>query len=1260
MGNKSARAVTPSEKALQSMLTRASTLRPDMFAIAPVGHHGVPSNAKTMAFCSLQGILAVGTASGSIKLYGRDGLEVMFEAPRSKANLTVGVVHMKFTARQRLVVTYTDSSIRVFDLTSPGISTYVPETWTTCTITCIETIVYLDFSYIFVALDDGTIRVIHEETGKISTYVVTPRDLGITTTEEDRQTQYVTAMASNPRDANQLLVAYEATSTIYLWDFAKRKLNKDFTLPKQKASNGNGDVNSPRSFSWHSSGKRFVAGFKHGGFGVFRTDKPNGMYHMGAKCDQFTPIDHIHWLCAPPISRNSHLPGAVVYSGGRSSAEKNLLTIVYPGKELVDEDAIATFVKCEQLSWQVMTTEAPKQADITVFAVSDNQVDYCSTLAPFSVLMLSGNPLDGCQPAVSIHNLPCFVRLREDDKEDWEWIPDLLPRSQSIPPCQLQKSPLKAFTIVDVAGASFDKLSGDLLEAFKKADKDLDQTTSEDFEWPLNGGSVAEPLHKSFLPIGGQHFEHHATMILSGHADGRVLFWVPSAAAERSSTGTLQQIHCTDVVGRLNPTPDNTEVTCVAFCPQSRMLVVGFTGGEVAVLEFGGHTPSTDTTSNTEQDSAAVNENPEKTTTDDSLTFRMVFSLHIHSSEISKIAFSSTYNCVFVADNGGVVSMIDLSTQNYELIIFDISSEEPVSVDYLYLSELIETTEIPAPQTQPIKSGSRSPPRSPFDRRSSKSVSIQDPPEVIQHHQVVPVLFVGRGNGKLEMFHIQSAKKVGELVIDAEKANPVSSVIMVSANGRRIDIEGRAWSGPEASTTTGTSLEQVDVEVSPCLNEEAQPTPRLAVSEEDTLFVHKMLMEAIADTLGDHEDISQGRETPKGGSEFEQTSVLELRVPPGSLGLHLYTDIEPHAVVKGFVTESETGQRLASEGVRRGHAIVSINGVNLLRYNMNVVCSVLQKVRDREKVIVFAQGYGPLPDDNEVLNDTAGLDQPRLLVCCCGKSVHLVQAGLPNASDIASGPRELPADPISSIELGAQIMLTSIVRVPVHDHIENCVAVVDQLNTLYILALPSLRIITTIEGLSLGSVLDGIQSAITSGGELIVANSFGEVERWSLFSEAVAKESAMLEFKSVKTRVLLDERKYPFEKEQQASPKKKSGISDAGKMLKKLVTGIKDVGDLNKVFQFSTEDEERQQLMGHRKSIPGAKDSEATQTEKVSQGLGATKDALAQATQQLHQRGEKLGDLALKTEQMKDTAQDFYKSMKAFNDKNANKKWYEF
>jgi len=162
MGNKSSREASEAEKRLARRLARPSALSPEMFAVAQSGHRGVPSNTKVMAFCGRQGVLALGTASGTIKLYGKDALEVLLEAPRSQANLTVGVTHMKFSGHQRLVAAYSDSSLRVFDLSRVGgdlLVAEVPGSWTTYMVTALETIQFANYPYFFAATDDGAIHV---------------------------------------------------------------------------------------------------------------------------------------------------------------------------------------------------------------------------------------------------------------------------------------------------------------------------------------------------------------------------------------------------------------------------------------------------------------------------------------------------------------------------------------------------------------------------------------------------------------------------------------------------------------------------------------------------------------------------------------------------------------------------------------------------------------------------------------------------------------------------------------------------------------------------------------------------------------------------------------------------------------------------------------------------------------------------------------------------------------------------------------------
>lgn len=1172
MGNKPSRQAAAAQQALDTLLARPSALHPRHFALHATAHHGVPSNARALAYCGRQGILAVGTASGAVKLFGADGLEVLLEAPETPTHLALGVTHLQFSAKQRLVTAYSDSSIRVFDLDTQAPLTQLPGSWTTSVITSLETISYTDFPFFFVATDDGDIHVVHEETGRASTYVIRQQDLSVPGAEG------VTAMASHPRDSNLLLLAYDTCPAVLMWDFSKRKVVREFTLsgkllkspqaslsPSESSSLDGGEAstcNSPQSLSWHSSGKRFVAGFKNGGFAIFRVDKSHGLYRYAtmpqSPADQLTPLKQIKWVCAPPSSRLSHLPGAIVFFGGRREAsESNLLSIVYPpcdGRS--GDDALTDLFKADKLTWSVASVESANHGEISAFVSAHDQVDFCAKMAPLSLILLSGNPLDGVLPTVSVQCLPCFVKLCDGDKEEWEWQLDRLPDPAIIPPF-LQLSPLKTLAVVNLSTpGSF--LQDDLVAAWEqhKHDPMFRLLHSGDFEWPLNGGSILEPMLKGFIAASGaldsdNGVAPNSTLLLSGHANGYILFWEAQSAADRVSKGAIQLLHVVDIPQLMAPAPVNTEITCVAFCVDSRTLVVGFASGEMAVLEFT-KVKEPQTSVNGEEDNfqEAKGENddsPKGLNGKEKNGFRMLFSTHVHSEPILKIALSTAYNYVAIADAVGMVSLIHLKTQAFQLLVCDIApaSDESLSVDSMLMSELVQITEIPGSSSSPSASlpgdGKTSPLTKPF---SGSSGGNTDTPSVVQHREVIPILFVGRGSGKLEMYHVQSATKIGETVVDQQKANSLSSLIMITEDGERVQIPGRRWTERDDMSVDG-SLDAVESE-------------ELGVKSEQSNDVNAPASEEAAPS-----DLHVSTENPK------------------------------------------------------------------------------------DKV------------------------QPQFLVCTCGKAIHVMLAAVPSAADIAMGPKEIPAQPLASVELAGPVLVTSIVRVPVGEGVENCLAAVDQSNRVYIISLISLKLIWEADcnsfdfGLGRSGLVDGVLAEISFGGELIVANSFGEMKRFSLFAEHTAMENAMLECKSIKTRVHLPERAIVFD--QAASPStdsgKKRGIAaDAGKMFKKLVQRVtEETVDLNKVFQFSTEEDERKRLMGDR-TAASAKDSAAAENDaaKIEHGTNATKDALMQAQQRLAERGEKLSELGLKTEQMKKTSEDFYQTMKAFNEKNANKKWYEF
>ncbi|GLE00630.1 hypothetical protein PINS_up009387 [Pythium insidiosum] len=1292
MGNKSSRAVSATEKALQHALTRATALSPDMFALTQIAHHGVPSNAKTLALCGLQGLLAVGTASGHVKLYGRDNLEVLLEAPRPISSsvggttTTTGVVFLRFTAHQRLVATYTDSSIRIFDLSAlPNAPpcAQVSETWTTCSITSVETITYQAFPFVFVALDDGSVHVLHEETGKMSTYTITPRDVGITTTEEDKHLQYVTAMATNPRDANQLLLAFEATSTVFLWDFAKHKVIKEFSLAavkttKHAASFGSdtdgsssNEPNAVLSLSWHASGKRFVAGFKHGGFGVFRVDKEKGLYHVVPRIGTSvhdaatapTPIKQIQWICAPPTSRHSHLPGAIIFTGGRPATETHVVTLVCPPRGMSDDDAITSLVKSEQLVWQTTTIDSPGAcAEVCAFAVASDQVDHCARAAPLSVVLLAGNPMDGCQPAVHVQCLPCYVQLREDDREEWEWMPERMPQIASISHPLLQQSSLRGLFVVNhMNGSEARTLIEDLRQAtdWNQVDAAHTITSQDEFEWPINGGRIAESLLKSFASGDQQSRpQQTATLLLTAHTNGLILFWEVVSPADRMSRGVLRLLHVLDVGSALqalsssptevaeNPSAEtetatvNSEPSALAFCSQSRSLIVGFSAGEVIVFDFGDRATiearrvasGSGAHIEKDQDSSDVPKEEEAITTE-AMRFHVVFSLHIHSSEIKRISFSSSYQFAAVADDAGVVSLVNLANGGYELLIFDISVEEPASVESMHFNELVQVTEIPMPPAagtgqslQASPNAVKSPPRSPFDRKSITSPTSRDSQSlIVTHREIVPVLFVGRGNGKLELYHVQTAKKIGESLVDPSKLSAVTSITMVDALGQPMHIAGRPWVSPRGDLTAATTTEEVSE-----LDERTRSMVK--IGSEEVHLAKQALHEALIEECGVKpkdaassendgvvvDDVELALQDCRESTlSWTPVNAVEAHVPAGSLGLRLHTEIKEHAVVAGFVPDNTTASKLEKDGVQIGHVITYINGVSVASHNRDVVCNMLVRLRQQEKLIVFATGFSsPLlsaaiespavQQQNSVAPPECDENKPRFLVCSCGRSLHVVQAMMPKAADIASGPKELPVQPLASVELQAPVVSTAIIRVPVHDRVEHALVALDQSNRLYIVSLLTLQLLWSADCPNVGSRLDGVQAGVAYDGELIIANAFGEIERLSLLSEAPARESAMLQLHSVSMRLWLEERKLALDKEHAPSPKKKGGIA----ALKKLVTGVvKEASDLNKVFHFSVEDAQRRQLMGNRKSVAqkSGEHDEQDSSKQVAEGLAGTK-----------------------------------------------------
>lgn len=1087
--------------------------------------------------------------------------------------------------------------------------------------------------------------------------MVSPRDVAAGSDDGETHSQpgeAVSALAVNPRDANQLLIAYEECAVVFLWDFAKRKVVKEYVISRRGKSaavrtdeSGEELCNSVQSLSWHSSGKRFAAGFKHGGFAIYRHDKNAGFYHtlpVEAPADEasLTPIRHLQWVCPPPHSRYAQYAGAIAFSGGRTASEKSLLSMIYPRNGSNPDDAMTELFKSDELAWNVTAFESGNHAEIAAFVVAQDQVDHCARIAPLSAIMLSGNPLDGCLPSVSVQYLPCFIKFRSNDQEEWEWKPEQAVEPVTVPP-RLQQNPLKVFELINLT-RSDGVLQDELISAWR-SDKTthslLNGEVSDDFEWPINGGSITEPLLKSYSQDHSSDVSINATILMTGHENGHVLLWDMVSPADRASKGSIRLLHAVDVFEKL-PADDTItvrEITSLGFCHESRLLAAGFNTGELALFAF---TPREQVNSTVDSPLA---EQQEIADNSKHAGYHLLLRVQPHELPISKLAILTGYGFVAVADASGEISLVNVATKTTQAIQTDqtLADDEAVNVECLLLTELVQTTEIPTGDASINPSESKRSPGKP--RRASRGDS-NAPSEgagMTVHQEPVPVLFVGRGAGKLELYHVHTGVKIGETLVDEQKMVSLSSVIMVDLDGKRVEISGKRWP-LEESAADGSNVDAATVGVEmlqePLTDDSAEriQTEDASIEEPpcaETVLTKEMIAEAVAELAAEDaialgvEVAPSSIEVPSVSAPWSRYNVVEATLLPGPLGLRLFTEIEEHGVVYSFVPDVANAATLEASGVGIGHAIVSINRVDVTSLNRRQICRLLEKLRDHEKLMGLARGFDhPVISANipPAIEDTTqrvsftgvaapDLDQPRFLVCTCGRMIHLLQASLPRASEIATGAKEMPAQPLASVELRSPALITSIIRVPTEDRVEHCLAVVDQSNELYIISLLSLTIVWQSDGNGIlgNTLVVGISFGMSYGGELVIANEFGEIERFSFLSEQAAMETAMLTHSTIKTSLYLPERVFQFSSVE--SPKKKGGIADAGKMFKKLVMSVKQDADLKKVFQFSSAEDERQQLFGARTATSEAANADEQGTAKVSKGMNATKDALMQAHQ---------------------------------------------
>ncbi|XP_072121747.1 syntaxin-binding protein 5 isoform X3 [Mobula birostris] len=219
------------------------------FQLCKTVRHGFPYQPSAMAFDPVQKILAIGTQSGSLRLFGRPGVECYCQHDSS-----AGVIQLQFLINEgALVSALADDTLHLWNLRQkrPAILhslKFNKERITFC---------HLPFQskWLYVGTERGNVHIVNVESFTLSGYVI----MWNKAIELSSKTHpgLIVHISDNPMDEGKLLIGFES-GTLVLWDLKSKKGEYRYSYDE-----------AIHSVAWHHEGKQFVCSHSDGSLTVW-------------------------------------------------------------------------------------------------------------------------------------------------------------------------------------------------------------------------------------------------------------------------------------------------------------------------------------------------------------------------------------------------------------------------------------------------------------------------------------------------------------------------------------------------------------------------------------------------------------------------------------------------------------------------------------------------------------------------------------------------------------------------------------------------------------------------------------------------------------------------------------------------------------------------------------------------------------------------------------------------------------------------------
>ncbi|XP_069462935.1 syntaxin-binding protein 5 isoform X6 [Ambystoma mexicanum] len=230
------------------------SLHSEHFQLCKTVRHGFPYQPSALAFDPVQKILAIGTQTGALRLFGRPGVECYCQHDSLAA-----VIQLQFLVNEgALVSALTDDTLHLWNLRQkrPAILhslKFSRERITFC---------HLPFQskWLYVGTEKGNIHIVNVESFTLSGYVIM-WNKAIELSSKSHPGPIV-HISDNPMDEGKLLIGFES-GTVVLWDLKSKKADYRYTYDE-----------AIHSVAWHHEGKQFICSHSDGTLTIWNVRSP--------------------------------------------------------------------------------------------------------------------------------------------------------------------------------------------------------------------------------------------------------------------------------------------------------------------------------------------------------------------------------------------------------------------------------------------------------------------------------------------------------------------------------------------------------------------------------------------------------------------------------------------------------------------------------------------------------------------------------------------------------------------------------------------------------------------------------------------------------------------------------------------------------------------------------------------------------------------------------------------------------------------------